>query len=172
MEEGLKRTARSLWDPYRISPDNLAGLAPVSSLDNLKAFSFRTPSEQDPNYSQPDMRVFLPIALLLSAVLGVAKMPLAKYHDLPSFREQDALEKGWVQKRYDLVPGILEKQSVATPPQLIMLLDRFRTDSTQRCRCLDRDDAGIRRRHGVPLPRVQHDHLLSPTSDAVSVPHE
>lgn len=34
----------------------------------------------------------------------------AKYRPLPSLREQDTLEREWVQKRWDAVPGILKKQ--------------------------------------------------------------
>lgn len=36
-------------------------------------------------------------------------MPVAKYRDLPTLREQDALEKNWVQERYDFIPSVLKK---------------------------------------------------------------
>lgn len=37
----------------------------------------------------------------------------AQYRPLPSLREQDVLERGWVKKRWDFVPGVLAKQCVA-----------------------------------------------------------
>lgn len=58
------------------------------------------------------MRVVLTLAavcLTLSCLVG-AGMPIAQYRDLPSLKEQDALEKKWVQKRYERIPEIMKKQ--------------------------------------------------------------
>jgi hypothetical protein len=56
----------------------------------------------------PTVAALLCLISVLGAVL--AKMPVAKYRPLPSLREQDALERKWVGKRYELIPKILEKQ--------------------------------------------------------------
>jgi hypothetical protein len=50
------------------------------------------------------------LSLLSLLVLVTANMPVAKYRPLPSLREQDAMEKKWVQKRYQLIPKILRAQ--------------------------------------------------------------
>jgi hypothetical protein len=55
------------------------------------------------------MRWAILYILLATVVVTLAKMPVAEYRDLPTLREQDALEKGWVQKRYDFIPTVLEK---------------------------------------------------------------
>lgn len=52
------------------------------------------------------------LLLMISATSAFAKQPHAHYRDLPPLREQDALERKWVQQRYDLIPGILKKQCV------------------------------------------------------------
>jgi len=56
-----------------------------------------------------EMRWAILYILLAPVVVTLAKMPVAEYRDLPTLREQDALEKGWVQKRYDFIPTVLEK---------------------------------------------------------------
>lgn len=50
--------------------------------------------------------------LLLHFVLVAlaAPQPSAKYRPLPSLREQDALERNWVSKRWAHVPSVLAKQ--------------------------------------------------------------
>lgn len=53
------------------------------------------------------------LAALLAGATG--KMPVAHYREFPSLREMDAMEKRWVQKRYEYIPQILEKQSVYLP---------------------------------------------------------
>ncbi len=55
------------------------------------------------------MKTILPFLLLSLAMVALAKMPVAKYRALPALREQDRLEKGWVQKRYDFIPTVLKK---------------------------------------------------------------
>lgn len=50
-------------------------------------------------------------ALALTVISSVcSKQPIAKHRPLPSLREQDRLEQGWVKKRYEHIPKILEKQ--------------------------------------------------------------
>ncbi|RSH82191.1 hypothetical protein EHS25_006124 [Saitozyma podzolica] len=47
------------------------------------------------------------LSLLSLLMLVAASMPVAKYRPLPSLREQDAMEKKWVEKRHRLIPKIL-----------------------------------------------------------------
>jgi hypothetical protein len=54
--------------------------------------------------------LLLPLLLLPSVILASQPVPL--YKDLPTLRTQDELEQRWVQKRYDLIPSVLEKQYV------------------------------------------------------------
>lgn len=49
---------------------------------------------------------------MAAITLVSATMPVAQYRDLPSLKEQDRLEKKWVQKRYERIPEIMKKQSV------------------------------------------------------------
>jgi len=48
--------------------------------------------------------------VLASAALALAKMPVAQYRPLPTLYEQNELEEGWVQKRYEFIPSVLKKQ--------------------------------------------------------------
>jgi hypothetical protein len=50
------------------------------------------------------------LSLLSLLKLVAASMPVAKYRPLPSLREQDAMEKKWVEKRHRLIPKILRAQ--------------------------------------------------------------
>lgn len=61
---------------------------------------------------QNKMRWSLPLLLLSAVATVLAKMPVAKYRQLPTLREQDRLEKVWVKKRHEFIPSVLKKQSV------------------------------------------------------------
>lgn len=62
------------------------------------------------------------VLLSLGSALGspASSTPFsAKYIPLPSLREQDALEREWVQKRWDHIPHILAKQCVSRSPDRV-----------------------------------------------------
>ncbi len=48
------------------------------------------------------------VSALITGVLARTQ-PVAQYRSLPTLREQNELEKGWVQKRYDFIPTLLKK---------------------------------------------------------------
>ena len=81
-------------------------------ISSLPAYSLNLPPSPHPRaqHRQAKMRWSLPILVFFTTALALAKMPVAKYRDLPTLREQDALEKNWVQERYDFIPSVLKKQ--------------------------------------------------------------
>ena len=62
------------------------------------------------------MRVSLLLGVLIACVTlqAVAKQPFAEYRPLPSLKEQDALERKWLEKRYERIPEILKGQYVSS----------------------------------------------------------
>lgn len=55
---------------------------------------------------------YVAVVCVAAAALANASMPIARYRDLPTLKEQNALEKKWVQKRYEVIPEIMKKQYV------------------------------------------------------------